>query len=101
MRLEERFAERRAGPGRGEEEDSRFHQEGGHGIEDGRCGIGAERGNRFVCHRLPRGRSPERKAGDGSHYADLRVTPKQDLDDAKEVASELGMETRFIDIAPI
>ena len=32
---------------------------------------------------------------------DLRVTPKQDLDDAKEVASELGMETRFIDIAPI
>lgn len=32
---------------------------------------------------------------------DLRVTPKQDLDDAKEVASELGMDTRFIDIAPI
>ena len=32
---------------------------------------------------------------------DLRVTPKQDLDNAKEVASELGMETRFIDIAPI
>jgi len=32
---------------------------------------------------------------------DLRVTPKQDLDDAKEAASELGMETRFIDIAPI
>ncbi len=32
---------------------------------------------------------------------DLRVTPKQDLDNAKEVASELGMETRFVDIAPI
>src|SRR3989441_7016759 len=32
---------------------------------------------------------------------DLRVTPKQDLDDAKEVASELGMETGFFDIAPI
>ena len=30
---------------------------------------------------------------------DLRVTPKQDLDDAKDVASKLGMETRFIDIA--
>jgi NAD+ synthase len=38
---------------------------------------------------------------DSSVTADLRVTPKQDLDDAKEVASELGMETRFIDIAPI
>jgi NAD+ synthase len=32
---------------------------------------------------------------------DLRVTPKQDLDDAQEVASELCIETRSIDIAPI
>ena len=32
---------------------------------------------------------------------DLRLTPKEDVVDAKAVASELGIETRLIDIAPI
>jgi len=32
---------------------------------------------------------------------DLRVTPEEDVVDAKTVASELGIETRFVDIARI
>lgn len=32
---------------------------------------------------------------------DMRITPAQDVEDAREVARELGIETRIIDIAPI